>query len=143
MTGLAAETAAEWLAQAEARLADRGCGRAAGGHLDPRTGAAATATAEGAGTDVKLSRLLLVYFPLLVGVAGRRDLYFAYNPGHVTLNWLGYRIDMLSARRSFLVVVRVPGAAIAVAAAGDIVRSPQQLLCSRAQCAARPRAIAP
>jgi HemY protein len=53
---------------------------------------------------VKLSRLLLVYFPLLAGLL-IISLYFAYHPGGVTLNWLGYRVDMHVGAALFLVVV--------------------------------------
>src|SRR5262245_10409985 len=61
-------------------------------------------TAKGRGTDVKLSRLLLVYFPLLAGLLFIA-LYFAYHPGGVTLNWLGYRVDMHVGAALFLVAV--------------------------------------
>jgi HemY protein len=53
---------------------------------------------------VKLSRLLLVYFPLLAGLL-IIALYFAYHPGGVTLQWLGYRADMHVGAALFLVVV--------------------------------------
>src|SRR4030095_6770008 len=58
----------------------------------------------GRGTDVELSRLLLVYFPLLAGLLFVA-LYFAYHPGGVTLNWLGYRIDMHIGAALFLVAL--------------------------------------
>ncbi|HET6156784.1 MAG TPA: heme biosynthesis HemY N-terminal domain-containing protein [Dongiaceae bacterium] len=53
---------------------------------------------------MKLSRLLLIYFPLLAGLLVIA-LYFAYHPGGVTLNWLGYRIDMHIGAALFLVAV--------------------------------------
>jgi HemY protein len=53
---------------------------------------------------VKLSRLLLVYFPLLAGLLFVA-LYFAYNPGGVTLHWLGYRVDMHVGAALFLVAL--------------------------------------
>ena len=62
------------------------------------------AAARERGTDVKLSRLLLIYFPLLAGLL-IIALYFAYHPGGVTLNWLGYRVDMHVGAALFLVVV--------------------------------------
>ena len=58
----------------------------------------------GRGTDVKLSRLLLVWFPLLAGLLFVA-LYFAYHPGGVTLQWLGYRVDMHVGAALFLVAV--------------------------------------
>jgi HemY protein len=56
------------------------------------------------GTDVKLSRLLLIYFPLLAALL-IVALYFAYNPGGMTLTWLGYRVDMHVGAALFLVVL--------------------------------------
>jgi len=53
---------------------------------------------------VKLSRLLLVYFPLLAGLL-IVALYFAYHPGGVTLQWLGYRVDMHVGAALFLVAL--------------------------------------
>lgn len=53
---------------------------------------------------MKLSRVLLLYLPLLVVLVGAA-LYFAYNPGGVTLQWLGYRLDMHVGAAVFLIVV--------------------------------------
>ncbi len=53
---------------------------------------------------MKLSRLLLIYFPLLAGLLFVA-LYFAYHPGGVTLQWLGYRVDMHVGAALFLVVL--------------------------------------
>ncbi|HWA47868.1 MAG TPA: heme biosynthesis HemY N-terminal domain-containing protein [Dongiaceae bacterium] len=53
---------------------------------------------------MKLSRVLLLYLPLLVILVGSA-LYFAYNPGGVTLQWLGYRLDMHVGAAVFLIVV--------------------------------------
>lgn len=53
---------------------------------------------------MKLSRVLLLYLPLLVLLVGSA-LYFAYNPGGVTLQWLGYRLDMHIGAAVFLIVV--------------------------------------
>jgi len=61
-------------------------------------------TLRGRGTDVKLSRLLFIYFPLLAGLLFVA-LYFAYHPGGVTLNWLGYRVDMHVGAALFLIGV--------------------------------------
>src|SRR5690606_14953100 len=55
-------------------------------------------------SDVRLSRVLLLYLPLLVVLVGAA-LYFAYNPGDVTLEWLGYRLDMHVGAAVFLSVV--------------------------------------
>ncbi|MBL9034157.1 MAG: hypothetical protein JNN33_05285 [Rhodospirillaceae bacterium] len=53
---------------------------------------------------MRLSRVLLLYLPLLVVLVGAA-LYFAYNPGDVTLEWLGYRLDMHVGAAVFLIVV--------------------------------------
>ena len=53
---------------------------------------------------MKLSRVLLFYFPLLAVLIGAA-LYFAYHPGGVTLQWLGYRLDMHVGAAVFLIVV--------------------------------------
>jgi HemY protein len=53
---------------------------------------------------VKLSRVLLLYLPLLALLIGA-SLYFAYNPGGVTLQWLGYRLDMHIGAAVFLIIV--------------------------------------
>lgn len=53
---------------------------------------------------MKLSRVLLLYLPLLALLVGSA-LYFAYNPGAITLQWLGYRLDMHVGAAVFLIVV--------------------------------------
>jgi HemY protein len=78
------------------------------------------------GTDVKLSRLLLVYFPLLAGLLFVA-LYFAYNPGGVTLNWLGYRIDMHIGAALFLVALLFLVLQFVAWLFGAILRTPQSL----------------
>jgi HemY protein len=78
------------------------------------------------GTDVKLSRLLLVYFPLLAGLLFVA-LYFAYNPGGVTLNWLGYRIDMHIGAALFLVALAFLVLQFLAWLFGAILRTPQSL----------------
>jgi HemY protein len=75
---------------------------------------------------VKLSRLLLVYFPLLAGLLFVA-LYFAYHPGGVTLNWLGYRIDMHIGAALFLVALLFLVLQFLAWLFGAILRTPQSL----------------
>jgi HemY protein len=79
---------------------------------------------------VKLSRLLLVYFPLLAGLLFVA-LYFAYNPGGVTLNWLGYRIDMHIGAALFLVVLAFLILQFLAWLFGAILRTPQTFSMAR------------
>lgn len=53
--------------------------------------------------DVKLSRVVFIYLPLL-GALVWIALQFANNPGGVTLQWLGYRLDMHVGAAVFLIV---------------------------------------
>ena len=79
---------------------------------------------------MKLSRLLLVYFPLLAGLLFVA-LYFAYNPGGVTLNWLGYRIDMHIGAALFLVALAFLLLQFISWLFGAILRSPQAFSMAR------------
>jgi len=79
---------------------------------------------------VKLSRLLLVYFPLLAGLLFVA-LYFAYNPGGVTLNWLGYRIDMHIGAALFLVALAFLLLQFISWLFGAILRSPRAFSMAR------------
>jgi HemY protein len=79
---------------------------------------------------VKLSRLLLVYFPLLAGLLFVA-LYFAYNPGGVTLNWLGYRVDMHVGAALFLVALAFLLLQFIAWLFGAILRSPQTFSMAR------------
>jgi HemY protein len=79
---------------------------------------------------VKLSRLLLVYFPLLAGLLFVA-LYFAYNPGGVTLHWLGYRIDMHIGAALFLVALAFLLLQFLGWVFGAILRSPQSFSLAR------------
>ena len=79
---------------------------------------------------MKLSRLLLVYFPLLAGLLFVA-LYFAYHPGGVTLNWLGYRIDMHIGAALFLVALAFLILQFISWLFGAILRSPQTFSIAR------------
>jgi HemY protein len=79
---------------------------------------------------VKLSRLLLVYFPLLAGLLFVA-LYFAYNPGGVTLNWLGYRVDMHIGAALFLVALAFLILQFLAWLFGAILRTPQTFSMAR------------
>ena len=79
---------------------------------------------------MKLSRLLLVYFPLLAGLLFVA-LYFAYHPGGVTLNWLGYRIDMHIGAALFLVALAFLVLQFISWLFGAILRSPQAFSMAR------------
>ena len=79
---------------------------------------------------MKLSRLLLVYFPLLAGLLFVA-LYFAYNPGGVTLNWLGYRVDMHIGAALFLVALAFLLLHFIGWLFGAILRSPQAFSMAR------------
>lgn len=79
---------------------------------------------------MKLSRLLLIYFPLLA-VLLAVALYFAYHPGGVTLNWLGYRIDMHIGAALFLVVLAFLILQFIAWLLGAILRSPQTFSMAR------------
>ena len=79
---------------------------------------------------MKLSRLLLVYFPLLAGLLFVA-LYFAYHPGGVTLNWLGYRIDMHIGAALFLVALAFLLLQFIAWLFGAILRSPQAFSMAR------------
>jgi HemY protein len=79
---------------------------------------------------VKLSRLLLVYFPLLAGLLFVA-LYFAYHPGGMTLNWLGYRIDMHIGAALFLVALAFLVLQFIGWLFGAILRSPRTFSMAR------------
>lgn len=79
---------------------------------------------------MKLSRLLLIYFPLLALLL-LVALYFAYNPGGVTLNWLGYRIDMHIGAALFLVVLAFLIVQFLAWLFGAILRTPQSFSTAR------------
>jgi HemY protein len=79
---------------------------------------------------VKLSRVLLLYLPLLVLLVGSA-LYFAYNPGGVTLQWLGYRLDMHIGAAVFLIVVAYIVLQFLWWLLGIILRSPRSFSMAR------------
>ena len=88
------------------------------------------ATPRGRGTDVKLSRLIFIYFPLLAGLLFIA-LYFAYHPGGVTLNWLGYRVDMHVGAALFLIAVAFLLLHFLGWLLGAILRTPQSFSFAR------------
>jgi HemY protein len=79
---------------------------------------------------VKLSRVLLLYLPLLIILVGSA-LYFAYNPGGVTLQWLGYRLDMHIGAAVFLIVVAYLVLQFLWWLLGVILRSPRSFSMAR------------
>lgn len=79
---------------------------------------------------MRLSRVLLVYLPLLAILVGAA-LYFAYNPGGVTLEWLGYRLDMHVGAAVFLIVVLYLLLQFAWWLVGLVLRSPRSFSTAR------------
>ncbi|HEV8389403.1 MAG TPA: heme biosynthesis HemY N-terminal domain-containing protein [Dongiaceae bacterium] len=79
---------------------------------------------------MKLSRLLLVYFPLLAGLLFVA-LYFAYHPGGMTLQWLGYRVDMHVGAALFLVALAFLVLQFLGWLLGAILRTPQSFSLAR------------
>jgi len=79
---------------------------------------------------VKLSRLIFIYFPLLAALL-YVALNLAYHPGGVTLNWLGYRVDMHVGMALFLIAVAFLVLQFIAWLLGAILRSPQSLSLAR------------
>jgi HemY protein len=79
---------------------------------------------------VKLSRLLLVYFPILAALL-YVAINLAYHPGFVTLNWLGYRVDMHVGVALFLIALAFLVLQFLSWLFGAIMRSPQSFSMAR------------
>jgi HemY protein len=79
---------------------------------------------------VKLSRLLFVYFPILAALL-YVAINLAYNPGIVTLHWLGYRVDMHVGMALFLIALAFLVLQFLSWLVGAILRSPQSFSFAR------------
>jgi HemY protein len=75
---------------------------------------------------VKLSRLLLIYGPLLALLLVVA-IYFADHPGDVTLQWLGYRVDMHLGAALFVVIIVYLALQFTWWLVRSVLRTPQTL----------------